>query len=438
MGDFVFKKFLKFLSQPTKVLERVGVHHFDRLYERLLSSEKSLKWIALLIVIIVYIGIKFTPNLSLSYAEDVRGKTLDVVYDETTYVVEGLPKSVDVTLQGKESLVRNVITNNTFSTYVDLTGLKPGRHLVDIKYDLIPSGLLVDINPKSVSILIHELVQTEKVVDLELLNQDLLDPTLALGNFVLSNETVLVKGAKETLEKMVKVKAYINLNEVAGLKKSLEGTTTHEVIAPLYVVDAEGNKLNVQIEPAEVKVVFESSVPQKTVQLKPRLVGELPKGKVVRSVDMNPSEITIYAPQNVLDGISDLPFDVDVNQLNENHEATFNVLVPENVPKISANQIHVRLNLETAHERTFDEVKIGVQNLPSGLVIKNGAALTTTVAIKGVKETVEGFEEKDLFLVVDLTDLTVGKHKVKVQILNKKTNLIYSYPEEITLELIKE
>lgn len=429
---------MKFFTQPTKVSERVGVHHFDRLYERLLSNEKSLKWIALLIVIIVYIGIKFVPNISLYYAEDVRGKTLDVIYDETAYVVEGLPKSVDVTLQGKESLVRNVITNNKFSTYVDLTGLKPGQHLVDIKYDLIPSGLLVDINPKSVSILIHELMQTENLIDLELLNQELLDPTLSLANFVLSTETVVVKGAKETLGKMAKVKAYVNLDEVANLKKNLEMPTTHEVTVPLYAVDAEGNKLNVQLEPAEVTVTFESSVPQKTVQLKPRLVGELPEGKVVRSIELTPSEITIYASQSVLDAISSLPFDIDLAQLDQTYEATFSVSVPENVPKISTDNIHVKLNLETAYEREFKDVKIGIQNLPSGLVVKNTESLLTTVRIKGVLEAIEKFEEQELFLIVDLADLTVGTHQVNVQILNKKTNLIYSYSEEITIELEKE
>lgn len=434
----MLKKFLKLITKPSKWKECLGTQHMDRWYERVLNNEKSLKWIAFILILILYAVIKVTPNISLYYAEDVRGKALDVVYDDTAYVIEGLPKSVDVTLQGKESLVRNVITNNTFSTYVDLTGLKPGQHIVDIKYDLIPSGLLVEINPKSVSILIQDLVQKEKTIDLELLNQELLDPTLALGNFTLSSETVVVKGAKETVEKLTKVKAYVNLNDIEELKKNPTEKQTHEVVVPLYAVDGEGNKLNVTIEPAEATIGFESSVPQKTVQLKPRLVGNLPKGKVVREINMNPSEITIYAPQTVLDTINSLPFDVDVNQLNDHYEAMFNVIVPENVPKISSNQIHVQLILEKAYEQTFKGVKVGVQNLPVGLAVKNIENLVTTVTVTGVQEAVEKINEKELFLTVDLNGLATGKHRVALQVLNKKNNLIYTHVEEIELELIKD
>ena len=434
----MFKRFFRFITQPTKVLEGVGVHHFDRLYERLLNNEKSLKWIAILIVLIMYVGMKFTPNLSLSYAEDVRGKVLDVIYDETAYVIEGLPKTVDVTLQGKESTVRNVITTNNFSTYVDLTGLKAGQHLVDIKYDLIPSGLMVDVNPKSVSILIHELVQTEKKVDCELVNQENLDPTFVFGDFNLSSETVVLKGAKETVEKTTKVKAYLDLNQINELKQGNEIIGSHEVTVPLYALDSEGNKLTVQMEPSEISVTFKSSIPQKTVQLKPRLVGELPEGKVVRSIDLSPAEITIYAPQSILDSITDLPFDIDLNQMNEGYEAVFSVSTPDNVPKISSNQIQVKLIFETAYERKFKDVKIGVRGLASGLVVKNIEHLISDVTVKGVVETVESFDEKELLLVVDLSELTVGKHDVEVQLLNKKGNLIYRYQETITVELENE
>ena len=434
----MFKRFFRFITQPMRVLDRVGVHHFDRLYERILNNEKSLKWVALLIIIIMYVSMKFTPNLSLSYAEDVRGKTLGVIYDETSYVVEGLPKTIDVTLQGKESLVRNVITTNKFNTYVDLTGLKPGQHLVDIKYDLIPSGLMVDMNPKNVLILIHELVQAEKKVDYELLNQETLDPTVVLSNFNLSNQQVIVKGSKEAVEKTTKIKAYINLSEIPELKQGNERIGTHEVTVPLYALDAEGNKLNVQMEPSEVNITFESSIPQKTVQLKPRLMGELPEGKVVRSIDLSPSEITIYAQQSILDSINDLPFDIDLSQMSDGYEAVFSISTPDNVPKISTDQIQVKLNLETAHERTFKGVKIGVQGLASGLVVKDVDKLMREVTIKGVSETVQSFDEKELLLVIDVSELSIGKHEVAIQLLNQKSNLIYTYPEKIEVELKKE
>ena len=108
-GVDLFKKIINFLSNRSILSKKVGIQRFDRVYEEILQNERSLKIVAFIIILLMYWGIKIGPNLEVSYAEDIRGKTLNVTYDEELYVVEGLPKTVDVTVQGKKSLVRNQI-----------------------------------------------------------------------------------------------------------------------------------------------------------------------------------------------------------------------------------------------------------------------------------------------------------------------------------------
>ena len=440
----MFKKIINFLSNPSALSERVGIHRFDRVYEEVLQNERSLKIVAFIIILLMYCGSKIAPNLELYYAEDIRGKTLNVTYDESLYVVEGLPKTVDVTVQGKKSLVRNVVTTNSFNTYVDLSNLKPGHHLVEIKYDSVPSGISLEINPKNVSILIKELVEEEMSVDVEYLNQKLLDPTLVFETLSISTDQVLVKGAGDTISRISKVKGYIDLSLLneseSAMIRSLENLTskTHKLKIPLYALDSEGNKLSVTIEPSEIEVSFEVSKPQKTVQLKPKVIGDLPENKVVEKIEVFPSKVDVYAPEDILEKITDVSFDVDITGLSEDFEASFILTKPTNVSLLSEESVAVKVYFADASQKQFEGIKVGTLNLDTKLKVENESELFTDVSVSGLKSAVEDCTLEELVVAVDLKGLGEGIHTVPVKIINKKQNLTYNHVETINVVLTKK
>ena len=68
-----------------------------------------------------------------SYAEVLYDQKVESIYNTETYVVEGLPEKVDVTLIGKKIEMYLAKQLSTGYVTVDISGLKEGTHKVTLK-----------------------------------------------------------------------------------------------------------------------------------------------------------------------------------------------------------------------------------------------------------------------------------------------------------------
>ena len=72
-------------------------------FERWLVKKNTLVFISLLIVLVAFLTIDSkTTSLLDSYAEVLYNQKVEAIYNTETYVVEGLPETVDVTLIGRK------------------------------------------------------------------------------------------------------------------------------------------------------------------------------------------------------------------------------------------------------------------------------------------------------------------------------------------------
>ena len=74
-------------------------------------------------------------TFSQNSAEVLRSIPVTAIYNEEAYVVEGLPETVDITLIGSKTDLFIAKQMSTYDVSIDLTGLKPGQHKVNIKYN---------------------------------------------------------------------------------------------------------------------------------------------------------------------------------------------------------------------------------------------------------------------------------------------------------------
>ena len=73
-------------------------------FEKVLTTKSSLLIISLLVAFLAFYVIDKNSSLMLNnYAERLYGQEIKAVYNEEAYVVEGLPKSADVILIGRNS-----------------------------------------------------------------------------------------------------------------------------------------------------------------------------------------------------------------------------------------------------------------------------------------------------------------------------------------------
>ena len=215
VGLFFSKAIDKIIVVPISKLILLINKKYDKpgkKFENWLSKSNTLLFISLIISIFMFIVIdQKILTYSESSAEVLDIDQVKVLYDEDNYVVEGIPESVDITLIGNKADLYIAKQSPTNEVVIDLWGLKPGTHKVDIKYDQLSSGIKYSVNPSVATVVIYEKVLATKTLSVDLLNQDSLDQRYIIDEMKASTDSVVIKGASYKVEKVATVKALVDV-----------------------------------------------------------------------------------------------------------------------------------------------------------------------------------------------------------------------------------
>ena len=156
----IFNFFDRFIILPItrlvyKINKRLSVP--NKKFESWLSKQTTLLFLSLFISIAIFIIVdQKIINFSSQNAEVLKDQKVNVNYDSELYVVEGLPETVDVTLIGSKAdlYIAKQSTNNGVT--VNLKGLKPGTHRVNIEYDRGNNSIEYSVNPSVATVIIHK------------------------------------------------------------------------------------------------------------------------------------------------------------------------------------------------------------------------------------------------------------------------------------------
>ena len=130
--------FDKFIISPiTRVILKIMElsKSWAKSLDRISGRKATLLIVSLLLAFVVFIYIDNESNVMIDqYAEILYDQPVSAVYNEELYVVDGLPKTVDITLIGQRRHIFLAKQSPSKGVSVDLTGLKPGNHKVTLKY----------------------------------------------------------------------------------------------------------------------------------------------------------------------------------------------------------------------------------------------------------------------------------------------------------------
>ena len=120
--------------------------------DKLLSKKSTLIVISLILAFGTFLVVDNESNVMIDqYAEVLYDQEVNAAYNEELYVVEGLPKKVDVTLIGQKRHIFLAKQSPSKGVSVDLTGLKPGNHKVTLKYSQRIKSLDYKLDPSNVT-----------------------------------------------------------------------------------------------------------------------------------------------------------------------------------------------------------------------------------------------------------------------------------------------
>ena len=393
--------------------------------DKFASKKSTLLIVSLALAFIVYIVVDQETTIMLDqYAEILEDRPVTAIYNAESYVVEGLPENVDITLVGQKRHIFLAKQSPSQSVSVDLTGLKPGVHKVKLKYTQTMKSLDYKLDPSTVSVTIYEKESVSKSLSSDLLHKDSLDSKLYVNGVELDRSSVIVKGANYKLKKIATVKALVDIESIA--KQQAGDITLKDV--PLVAYDGDGKKVDVEIVPATITTKLTITSPNKTVPIKVVPKGTLAFGKSIKELVPDISTVTIYGSQGAVDATEQVEVIVDVDKLDKDKDYKVTIKKPSGITELSSKTLNVAVKLDDSTTREFANLSVTTENLDSKYKVQAVSEddRQVTVVVKGSKDIVDKVEASSIHPYIDLTNYGPGTHDVDVKVNGDDLKLSYS------------
>ena len=428
----LFKKIWNFFDRilvvpVTKLVIKITGNYDNsgKKFERWLSKTNTLLFISLFLAIIIFVIIdQKIISFSDSSAEILKNLPVTTVYNEASYVVEGLPDTVDVTLIGNKTDLYIAKQSATHEVKIDLSGLKPGQHTINLKYDQSSSSIDYKVNPSVATVIIYPKVSEKKILTLDILNQEKLDDKLTINEMNVTDDNVTIQGADYRVKQVAIVKALVDVDSL--VKQEIGSATIKDV--PLRAYDKDGNVVDVEIVPSKVDVNVTISSPSKEVPIRVIPKGNVSFGLAIASIEQSDTNVTIYGDDEYLNNITSIPVEIDVSDLKEEHEYKVELKKPVGIRSMSINNITVKVQVSSSTDIDISNVKINAEGIDLskyGVQPIDGSSSVVTVNVKGVESVIDKITAEDIYAYIDLTGYTPGEYEVDVKVRGNDSKVVY-------------
>ena len=326
---------------------------------------------------------------------------------------------------GESSDLQMLNLQDNYQIVADLSGLTEGAHDVTLQAKNFSPRLEVIIKPSTAVVTIKRKESKRFTLGYDFVNTAKMDSIYALGEPQFDQGEVVVRASTETLSKIAFVKALI---DVSGVESDFESE------AEIAAYDQAGNRIKVDIRPSTVKASVKVSTPNKSVPITLVPNGTMPNGKAIASYKLDSQAVTIYAPESVLETITELPIYIPVHNLTSDQRITMPINLPSKVTKASLNNVAIEIKIENAETKEIKDVPIQYKNAPStGYDVKavDGNSGTMVVTVNGAKGQLEGVTKNDIQIVADFSAVTEpGVYDIPISITG--TNKLLTYETKST------
>lgn len=423
IGSF-FDKWL--ISPITKFILKITDAFKDnnKGFDKLLSKKSTLIVISLILAFIVFILIDQESSVMADqYAEILYDQPVTAVYNEELYVVEGLPKTVDITLVGEKRHIFLAKQSPSKGVSVDLTGLSEGNHKVTLKYSQKLKSLDYKLDPSVVTVTLYPKVSETRSLTYDVLHPDNLDSKLSIDSVELDRDDVIIKGAQYKLDKVATVKALVDVDDIANPKAGEIELKNVDLVA----YDTKGKVVDVEIVPTNVTAEVTITSPSKEVPLKVVPKGDLATGKAIKSADTSIAKVVVYGSEEAVNSLEYLPVEIDVTGLSESKQYKVTLKKPTGITDISTKTLTVSVSVDDSISKEFADISIATENLDDKYKVQalSEADSRVIVIAKGSEFVIGTLDASELSAYIDLKGYGVGEHEVPVKV--KGTDLRVKY-----------
>ena len=410
----------------------------SKVIENWLSKSNTLLFIYLIFAVALFIAVDQRKiSMRESSAEVLKDVPVIAEYNQESYVIEGLPDKVDVTLIGGKSDLYFAKQSGTQNIVVDLSDLKPGTHKVSINYTQDFRALEYSVNPSTATIIIYQKESATKNVTYDLINQNKLGEKKIVDNVTISASEVIVKGPEYKLNQVAIVKALINLEK---LPTQEVGTQTINNV-PLVAYDENGEIVDVEIVPETLSAEVVIKSPSKEVPIKIVPKGTVAFGYAIKSIVASESKITVWGSSESLADLKYIEVSVNVSDIKSDQQYKLEIAKPTGVRYMSISTITVNVTLDATSDRELSNVGLKYKNLNEDkykVQASSSEDTNVTVILKGVSSVIEQIKETDVTAYIDLSGYTEGEYEVEVKVEGNDSRVEYvAKTKKVKIKILK-
>ena len=192
------------------------------------------------------------------------------------------------------------------------------------------------------------------------------------------------------------------------------------------------------VRPSSLRLTVEKRA-SKQVPVRPRTVGSLPKGYVMKGIKLDPSTATITGPAPQIERTSFLMTEpIDISGKTE----TFSLPAearPDSpmVQETSGKPVEVTLMIEaTEDERTFDKIPVLAVNTVRQTQIKPS---TLSVTVRGPQSLLDSLDPTSIFATINLAGegrIGVFEKSAEIKNLPKELKILRFYPQDFQVRTL--
>ncbi|WP_214829318.1 YbbR-like domain-containing protein [Exiguobacterium algae] len=398
-----------------------------------LQHKWFLRIIALALAVLLYLMVAETSSSNnSSSALPIVGQssmTLDVpvevFFDEVQYVAYNVPEEMSVELQGPSSSLTMTKLVKDYQVFVDLTNLGTGFHRVPVEARGFGGDVNVKLERETVEIYIDRKQTVEVPVSVNLLNKDQLPEGKAVGDAKIEPSSVKVSGGASRIQNVKEITLNVDVS-------NQNQTFTREI--PPTILDANGNPLNVSVDPNIINVTVPIYEESAVVPIEVVTSGDVAEDYRLVDTLLGETEVRVFAPKEVLDELEIIRTEpIELDELNKTTKVTAKLQLPDGATSLAEEEVEVQL-LVRRNDDTRDDtgeltervrltVPINVRGYDrTNYTLK--AQDIVSVTLSGKRSLLENISSNSINVTLDLTGLPSGTHAVDVD---------YEVPKGVTV-----
>ncbi|GEK60305.1 hypothetical protein CHL76_15265 [Marinococcus halophilus] len=368
--------------------------------DKLFANKWFVRFISLAFAVMLYLIVNMDPTVNnagvVPDGEDQTYTIEDVEitpeYNQEEYAITSMTEDADVTLAGSQTAIMlfRLSRSDNYELYLDMQDLGAGTHNIQVSHRDFPTDLEVTPSPEYATVTLEEKEETTFPLETQILNEEQ-NEEFSFGNPTVSPEEVTVSGAGTIIDQIDRVVAQVDVSEADG---DINGTF------PIAALDAEGNELDVNIEPQEASVELSADAPSKAVPVNVEQTGSLNAGTAISEVIASSEEVTIYGSERAVQNTESIDAALNLNEVTESGTYELNLQLPDGIQRTNPESLSASVTIQGEEQTTLENVPISIVNLPSGSSTSwvNPSSGEMDVQIYGGAGALEGVSAEDITL----------------------------------------